>query len=86
MPNSIRDKNDLVIRKYHTDIKEKAKLTENIIYVNHFMEEKEQDSWIYLSDFVILPYRKISNSGILGRAKLYKKVFNIKSRRIQRSS
>ena len=70
---SIRDKNDLVIRKYHKDIKEKAKLTENIIYVNHFMEEKEQDSWIYLSDFVIFPYRKISNSGILGRAKLYKK-------------
>ena len=70
---SIRDKNDLVTSEYHNDIKEKAKLTENIIYINHFMEEKEQDSWIYLSDFMIFPYRKISNSGILGRAKLYKK-------------
>tara|TARA_B100001027_G_scaffold216783_1_gene194266 strand:- start:2139 stop:3149 length:1011 start_codon:yes stop_codon:yes gene_type:complete len=70
---SIRDKNDLVVRKYHNSIKEKARFTENIIYTNHFMEEKEQDSWIYLSDFVIFPYRKISNSGILGRTKLYKK-------------
>ena len=50
------------------------------------MEEKEQDSWIYLSDFVILPYRKISNSGILVEQNYTKKVFNIKSRRTQRSS
>ena len=37
------------------------------------MDEKEQDSWIYLADYIVLPYRKISNSGILGRAKLYHK-------------
>ena len=68
---SIRDDTDPVVKKFHNKIKNKAIKNPNLIYKNNFMEEKEQDSWIYMADFIIFPYRKISNSGILGRAKLY---------------
>lgn len=68
---SIRDEADPVVKKYHNQIKHNSSEIQNFIYKNNFMEEQEQDSWIYLADFIIFPYRKISNSGILGRAKLY---------------
>jgi glycosyltransferase involved in cell wall biosynthesis len=70
---SIRDKSDSSVIAYHNQLLEASNELSNFFYFDRFMEEKEQDSWIYLADFLILPYRTISNSGILGRAKLYDK-------------
>ena len=70
---SIRDRNDLAVLNFHSKIQDSSNQLDNFIYIDHFMEEKEQDGWIFISDFIIFPYRQISNSGILGRSKLYNK-------------
>ncbi len=70
---SIRDRNDLAVLNFHSKILDSSNQLDNFIYIDNFMEEKEQDSWIFISDFIIFPYRQISNSGILGRSKLYNK-------------
>jgi glycosyltransferase involved in cell wall biosynthesis len=41
--------------------------------VNRYLTDEELDEWIVGSDYVVVPYRSISNSGILGRAKTYGK-------------
>jgi len=70
---SIRDRNDLAVLNFNNKIQDLSNQLDNFIYIDYFMEEKEQDSWIFISDFIIFPYRQISNSGILGRAKIYNK-------------
>ena len=41
--------------------------------INKYLTDEELDEWIVASDYVVVPYRRISNSGILGRAKTYGK-------------
>lgn len=43
----------------------------NIILINEFLTDEKFDIWTIASDFLVFPYRANSNSGVLGRAKLY---------------
>ena len=45
----------------------------NIFLSNQFLSYEDFDIWTIASDYIVFPYRKCSNSGVLGRAKLFKK-------------
>ena len=45
--------------------------------VDRFLTDEDFDTWTVAADLLLFPYRSNSNSGVLGRAKLYnKKVVN----------
>jgi glycosyltransferase involved in cell wall biosynthesis len=43
---------------------------ENIKLVNTYLSDEYFDIWISAADYVVIPYRRISNSAVLGRARL----------------
>ena len=38
-----------------------------------FLSDEDFDTWITASDVILIPYREIWSSGVLGRAKLFNK-------------
>ena len=70
---SVRLDNDQKEKKYFDDIKINYSSESNIKIIDKYLSYEEFDIWINACDFVVFPYRKISNSGVLGRAKLFNK-------------
>lgn len=57
-------------REYYAKLSEMCEKVENIKLVNHYLSDEDFDIWINASDYIALPYLRISNSGVLGRARL----------------
>lgn len=45
----------------------------NVVLVEQFVSDQQFDTWISACDYVVVPYRKIWSSGVVGRAKLFGK-------------
>jgi glycosyltransferase involved in cell wall biosynthesis len=59
--------------KYLSYLKKLAKGNENIKIIDKHLTDEVFDCWIIAADYILLPYRWISSSGILARARLFKK-------------
>lgn len=69
---SIRVAYDETLR-YMQLLKDLAKDDSRVTIVEQFIDDEEFDIWIQSSDFVVVPYREIWTSGVVGRAKLFDK-------------
>jgi len=58
---------------YYQGLLSKYSAFNNIHFLREHLSDTLFDTWIVASDYVALPYRRISNSGILARAILYRK-------------
>ena len=45
----------------------------NIFLKSEFVSDELFDTWLIACDYVVIPYREIWTSGVLGRAKLFEK-------------
>lgn len=59
--------------KYFSNLKHIADTSENVHLIAKFTSDEEFDTWISASDVIIIPYREIWSSGVLGRAKIFNK-------------
>ncbi len=50
-----------------------ADTTPNVYVVEKYLSDEEFDTWLNASDIIVIPYREIWSSGVLGRAKLFGK-------------
>lgn len=55
------------------DLRKMAMNAPNVHVIEKFLSDEEFDTWISASDIVVIPYREIWSSGVLGRAKLFGK-------------
>lgn len=55
------------------DLKTLAEENSNVNVVEKYLSDEEFDTWISACDVVIVPYREIWSSGVVGRAKLFGK-------------
>lgn len=46
----------------------------NVHVIERFLSDEEFDTWVSASDIVVIPYREIWSSAVLGRAKLFGKI------------
>ena len=58
---------------YFKSLKSLCQKNPNIFLINNFLSDEDFDIWTIASDLILFPYRSNSNSGVLGRAKLYNK-------------
>lgn len=58
---------------YLNELKDIASTNKNIIVRDQFIDDITFDTWIIASDYIVIPYREIWSSGVLGRAKLFNK-------------
>ena len=70
---SVRLDNDVSSKSYLELMKLKSKSSKNIKIIDKYLSYEDFDNWIISSDYIIFPYREISNSGVLGRAKIFNK-------------
>lgn len=70
---SVRSIDDNRSKEYLNKLSKNIELIDNVFLKNQYLDYSDFDTWIIASDYVVLPYRTISNSGVLGRAKLLKK-------------
>lgn len=68
---SIRYNNDQNTVEFYKKLLNICDGVENIHNINEYSSYENFDKWIIASDYVVLPYYKSSNSGVLGRAKLF---------------
>ncbi len=55
------------------DLKTLAEENNNVHVIEKYLSDEEFDTWISACDVLIIPYREIWSSGIVGRAKLFGK-------------
>jgi glycosyltransferase involved in cell wall biosynthesis len=67
---SAQNKNDEQF--YERLIKEYSGIPSIKIF-NSYVDDQEFDQWLLSVDYIIFPYKRIFNSGVLARAKLYQK-------------
>lgn len=60
-------------RDYVEKLKKMAEGSKNIKIIEKYLTDEEFDMWIVASDCIIVPYKNIWSSGVIGRAKLYNK-------------
>ncbi len=70
---SVRLKNDKISSDYFYSLKRICQNNNRIFLTNKFLSYEDFDIWTIASDYVVFPYRECSNSGVLGRAKLFNK-------------
>jgi glycosyltransferase involved in cell wall biosynthesis len=58
---------------YLLGLKQMAEKTSNVHVVEKYLSDEEFDTWISASDVVVVPYKEIWSSAVLGRAKLFDK-------------
>lgn len=58
---------------YLQNLRTLAEENSNVHLIEKYVSDEEFDMWIGASDVIIIPYREIWSSGVLGRAKLFKK-------------
>lgn len=63
-------KGDAEAETYYNSLSALCEGTGNIMLINKYLSDEDFDIWINASDYVALPYVRISNSGVLGRARL----------------
>lgn len=59
--------------QYLQELKRVAKEMPNIHVLDRYLSDEDFDTWISASDVMVIPYREIWSSGVLGRAKLFGK-------------
>lgn len=70
---SVRLENDKISNDYFNKLSRICEKGSDIFLSNQFLSYEDFDIWTIASDYIVFPYRKCSNSGVLGRAKLFKK-------------
>jgi len=70
---SVRLDYDVDSQKHLGELARECAKSGNIHLINKYLTNEELDEWIVAADYIVVPYRLISNSGILGRAKTYGK-------------
>lgn len=58
---------------YLDELKTMARRHSNLHVVDQFLTDEEFDMWMLASDWVVLPYREIWSSSVLGRARLLRR-------------
>ena len=67
---SIRQEDDKSSQEYYLQLHNASSKVNNISVINQFVSYSNFDLWINAADYLVIPYREISNSGVLGRAKI----------------
>lgn len=57
--------------EYYSKLSEICNGVDNIHKIKEYLSYEDFDMWIIAADYIVFPYRRSSNSGVLGRAKLY---------------
>ena len=56
--------------KYRNELRSQVNQTEGVFLIEDFVDDKTFDTWIMASDCVVLPYIRISSSGVGARTRL----------------
>lgn len=59
--------------RYLDSLKRTAEKRSNIHVIERYLSDEEFDTWISASDIIVIPYREIWSSAVLGRAKVFDK-------------
>lgn len=70
---SVRLEHDVKAMSYALKLKSISEDCSSVHFVNYYLSDQDFDEWIIASDYVVVPYWSISNSGVLGRAKIFGK-------------
>lgn len=70
---SLRLENDQNNADYFSELKKICDSGHNIYLVNKYLTFEEFDLWLIACDYIVFPYRSSSNSGVLGRARIFSK-------------
>lgn len=68
---SVRLETDNESRQHLAELLEKCAKCRNVHLLERYLSDQELDEWIVAADYVVVPYRRSANSGVLGRAKIY---------------
>lgn len=71
---SVRLENDKKSNDYLCELKKICDIGNNIYLLNKYLSYEDFDLWTIASDYIVFPYRTSSNSGVLGRAKIFNKI------------
>lgn len=67
---SLRQDNDKSSQEYYSQLYNICSKVNNITLIKQFVSYSDFDIWINAADYLVIPYREISNSGVLGRTKV----------------
>jgi glycosyltransferase involved in cell wall biosynthesis len=70
---SVRIGNDERSNNYFVELNKICDSSDNVTLLNKFLSYEDFDLWTIASDYIAFPYRKCSNSGVVGRAKILNK-------------
>lgn len=70
---SVRESTDIDSNEYLNSLKSESEKISNAHVLDQYLTYEDFDKWISASNYLIFPYIEISNSGVLGRAKLLNK-------------
>ena len=68
---SVRLGTDNESRQHLAELSERGAKCTNVHLLEKYLSDQEMDEWIVAADYVVVPYRRSANSGVLGRAKIY---------------
>jgi len=67
---SVRLEGDNKEKEYFEMLSDICNKVDNIHLISQYLSYEDFDTWIIAADYIVIPYRRISNSGVLGRAKI----------------
>lgn len=67
---SVRRAEDAAAFRHRDQLARAARSSDNVRIVDQYPSDTEFDMWIIAADYVVLPYRTISSSGVLARASI----------------
>jgi glycosyltransferase involved in cell wall biosynthesis len=70
---SVRLESDKSSINYFDNLKNSYQNVTNVTIIDSYLSYEDFDLWMIASDYIIFPYREISNSGVLGRAHILNK-------------
>tara|TARA_X000000950_G_scaffold102342_1_gene129282 strand:+ start:29132 stop:30253 length:1122 start_codon:yes stop_codon:yes gene_type:complete len=62
-------------KKFWTDMIKQLDIEENVIFISNYVEDKELIQYMNMANCFILPYTKVTSSGVLSQAINFKKPF-----------
>jgi glycosyltransferase involved in cell wall biosynthesis len=68
---SVRLESDTKAIDYVLKLRSLCDESNGVNLVERYLGDQDLDEWIIAADYVVVPYRLISNSGVLGRAKIF---------------
>ena len=62
-------------KKFWIDMIKQLNIENNVIFISNYLEDKELIKYMNIADCFILPYTKVTSSGVLSQAINFKETF-----------